>query len=109
LPIPADGDFDDWFELYNPGSTAVNLAGYFLTDNLTNKFQYLITTNGAHTIPAGGYLLVWADEETGQNVSAGVPRTDLHVNFRSRKPAKRSVCSPPTDADRRDHVREPDG
>jgi len=60
----------------------VDLAGYFLTDNLTNKFQYLITTNGPHTIPVGGYLLVWADEETGQNVSAGVPRTDLHVNFR---------------------------
>jgi hypothetical protein len=25
--------------------------------------------------------LVWADNETGQNMSGGVPRPDLHVNF----------------------------
>jgi hypothetical protein len=60
----------------------VDLAGYFLTDNLTNKVPVPHHDQRPHTIPAGGYLLVWADEETGQNVSAGVPRTDLHVNFR---------------------------
>jgi hypothetical protein len=79
---PADGDFEDWFELYNPGDSAVDLAGYFLTDDLSNRTQYQITTSGAHTIPARGYLLVWADSETGQNLTAGVPRPDLHVNFR---------------------------
>ena len=78
---PADGDFDDWFELYNPGTNTVDLAGYFLTDTLTNKFKYQITTNGPHTIAPLGFLLVWADNETGQNLSAGVPRADLHVNF----------------------------
>jgi hypothetical protein len=78
---PADGDFDDWFELYNPGTNAVELAGYFLTDTLTNKFKYQITTNGPHTIAPLGFLLVWADNEPGQNLSDGVPRADLHVNF----------------------------
>jgi len=78
---PADFDYDDWFELYNPGTNTVNLAGYYLTDVLTNKTKYLITTNGPHTIGPGGFLLVWADNETGQNVSGGVPRSDLHVNF----------------------------
>jgi hypothetical protein len=88
LADPADANFEDWFELYNPATNAVDIAGYYLTDSLTNaagvvsnKFQYLITTNGAHLIPAHGYLLVWADNETGQNLSAGVPRPDLHVNF----------------------------
>jgi hypothetical protein len=81
LADPADGDFDDWFELYNPGTNAVNLAGYYLTDVLSNPTKYLITTNGAHVIPALGHLLVWADNETGQNMSGGVPRQDLHVNF----------------------------
>jgi hypothetical protein len=81
LADPADNDYDDWFELYNPTTNTVDLAGYYLTDTLTNKFKYLITTNGAHTIAPGGYLLVWADNETGQNVSGGLPRTDLHVDF----------------------------
>ncbi len=88
LADPADGNFEDWFELYNPATNAVDLAGYYLTDSLTNaagvvtnKLKYLITTNGPHVIPPQGYLLVWADNETGQNVSGGVPRPDLHVNF----------------------------
>jgi hypothetical protein len=82
LADPADADFEDWFEIYNPNASAVNLAGYYLTDSLTNKFQHLITTNGPHIIPPHGHLLVWADNETGQNMSGGVPRTDLHVSFR---------------------------
>jgi len=82
---PADGDFDDWFELYNPTTNTVDLAGYYLTDVLSNKTKYLITTNGPHTIGPGGFLLVWADNETGQNTSAGVPRPDLHVNFQLAK------------------------
>jgi hypothetical protein len=81
LADPADLDYDDWFELYNPGTNTVDLAGYYLTDVLTNKTRYLITTNGPHTIGPGGFLLVWADNEPGQNVSGGVPRSDLHVNF----------------------------
>jgi hypothetical protein len=81
LADPADGQFEDWFELYNPGTNAVDLAGYFLTDVLTNKTKFQITTNMAHIIPPGGYLLVWADNETGQNTVGGVPRPDMHVNF----------------------------
>src|SRR6185503_18253654 len=85
LADPADNNYDDWFELYNPTTNTVDLAGYYLTDTLTNKFKYRITTNGAHTIAPGGYLLVWADNATGQNVSGGVPRTDLHVDFQLAK------------------------
>jgi hypothetical protein len=78
---PADGDYDDWFELYNPGPTVVDLGGYFLTDNLTNKFQFEIPNSGQYTIPAGGFLLVWADGETGQN---STNRADLHASFSLR-------------------------
>ncbi len=82
---PADGDHEDWFEIYNPGTNTVDLTGYYLTDTLADKFKYLITTNGPHTIGPHGHLLVWADNETGQNTSGGVPRTDLHVNFQLAK------------------------
>ncbi len=37
-----------------PATNAVDLAGYYLTDALTNKFKYLITTNGPHIIPPQG-------------------------------------------------------
>ncbi|WCJ58246.1 lamin tail domain-containing protein [Fontisphaera persica] len=76
---PADGDFEDWFELHNPGDSPVNLAGYYLTDNLANPRQYRIPDG--FVIPARGFLLVWADNETGQNaLGAG-----LHVNFALRQ------------------------
>jgi hypothetical protein len=78
---PADGDYDDWFELYNPGPNSVDLGGNFLTDNLTNKFQFEVPSNGQYTIPPGGYLLVWADGEAGQN---STNRADLHVSFNLR-------------------------
>jgi hypothetical protein len=78
LADPADGGFEDWFEIYNPGATAVDLGGYFLTDSLTNKFQFEVPNNGHYRVPAGGYLLVWADNETSQN---NTNRADLHVNF----------------------------
>lgn len=78
LTDPADGNYEDWFELYNPGTNAVDLGGYYLTDNLTNKFQFDIPNNGHYVIPAHGYLLVWADNESGQN---STNRADLHVNF----------------------------
>ncbi len=62
---PADGDFDDWIELYNPASTPADLSGYFLSDNLTNRTASVLPPGTV--IPAGGFLLVWADGETGQN------------------------------------------
>jgi hypothetical protein len=73
---PADGDFDDWFELYNPGNTAVSLGGYYLTDNLGDRTKYRVP-NGV-MVPAHGFLLVWADNQPSQN---GGTNGHLHVNF----------------------------
>ncbi len=78
LADPADQDFDDWIELYNAGDFAVDLGGYFLTDNLANGNQFMIPTNGQYVIPPRGFLLVWADNEANQN---SPDRPDLHVNF----------------------------
>ena len=74
---PADGDFEDWFELFNSGSGSVDLSGYYLTDSLSNWNQYRIPSGVV--LPAGAYLLVWADDETGQN---SIPNGDLHVSFK---------------------------
>lgn len=78
LADPADSQFEDWFELYNAGTNTVDLGGYYLTDNLGNPFQFQIPNNGYYVIPAGGYLLVWADNEAAQN---STNRADLHASF----------------------------
>jgi hypothetical protein len=71
-----DGQSDDWFELYNPDDRIVSLAGFKLTDTLNepNKF----TVPAGITISPHGFLLVWADEDSGQTRTNG----DLHVNFK---------------------------
>ncbi len=73
---PADGRYDDWFELYNPATTPADLSGYTLTDTFANPTRYTIPSGVV--VPPGGFLLVWADDETNQNA----PGRDLHVNFR---------------------------
>jgi len=78
LADPADGHFDDWFEIYNPGSGLADLTGYFLTDDLlTNKFKFKIPVG--YSIPPGGHLLVWADSDANQNTTNS---PDLHVSFK---------------------------
>jgi hypothetical protein len=52
-------DFPDWVELYNSGTNAIDLGGYYLSDNLDEPFRWRIPNNT--TIPVGGHLLVWAD------------------------------------------------
>ncbi len=76
LTDPADNDIEDWFELYNGGNATVDLSGFTLTDDQSNPAQWIIP-NGT-TIPAGGYLLVWADGEPGQNGATA----DLHTSFK---------------------------
>ncbi len=76
-PDPVDGLFQDWFELFNPNSNGVDLAGFRLTDDLDEPEPWVIPSNT--TIAARGFLLVWADGETNQN---GLGEGDLHVPFR---------------------------
>jgi hypothetical protein len=77
LPNPLTGKFSDWFELYNYGASPANLAGFYLTDSLTNAFQFEIPPG--YTIPPHGFLLVWADGKS----TNGTP--DLHVTFKMSK------------------------
>jgi hypothetical protein len=74
---PLDSLFQDWFELFNPNTSAVNLGGFHLTDNLANPTKFTIPTNTM--IAARGFLLVWADENGSQNSPTNA---DLHANFR---------------------------
>jgi len=58
------GDFDDWFEIYNPGPMAVDVSGMYLTDKLDRPMKWKIPVGAV--IAAGGRLLVWADDEPAE-------------------------------------------
>lgn len=77
LADPSNGQYEDWFELYNPTDLPLDLAGYYLTDTLTNWSQDRIPAG--FTVPAHGFLLVWADGAPHFNTTN---HPDLHVNFK---------------------------
>lgn len=55
---------EDWVEIYNAGSTDINLAGYYVTDNLNNSEEFQQDSTASNLIlPSGGYLLIWASGE----------------------------------------------
>ncbi len=65
------GAFEDWIELYNAGPTDVNLAGYYISDDATNPLIWQISADNASltTVPAGGYLILWADKDTEEGAN----------------------------------------
>jgi hypothetical protein len=75
---PADNQQDDWFEIYNAEPFPVDLGGFYMTDDPNLSTKYRVPTTGRYTVPANGFLLVWADNQTNENSMA---RSNLHVNF----------------------------
>ena len=63
------GEYDDWIELYNQSSAPVNVGGMYLTDDPAEpaKWQFPKNAPARTTIPAHGYLLVWADGAVGDS------------------------------------------
>lgn len=65
------GSYEDWVEIYNPGPDPVEMGGLFLTDDLTLTTQWAFPDT---TIDAGGFLLVWCDNDSGDG--------PLHATFK---------------------------
>jgi hypothetical protein len=75
---PADGLYQDWFELFNPNTNSVNLSGFYLTDNLGLPTKWPVPLGTV--IAPGGFLLVWADNQPAQN-AAYATNGQLHAGF----------------------------
>jgi hypothetical protein len=69
-----DGDYSDWLEIYNPGSSPVNLSGWSLTDNPGNLDKWKFPNI---TINAGTYLVVFASDKNKVLLGG-----NLHTNFK---------------------------
>lgn len=70
------GEYDDWFELYNATADSLDIGGLYFTDNfaLPTKWQVPLHNPEQTTLPPGGYLVLWADEQNGQGL--------LHAEFK---------------------------
>jgi hypothetical protein len=59
------GDADDWIEIYNAGTSAVDLKGFVLS--YSSGTSQMISSS--LTIAADGYVLLWADASPGQGAA----------------------------------------
>ncbi len=66
---PDYNESSDWLELYNAGTSTVNIGGYYLTDNFNIPEKWQIPAGTS--IGAGGFLVIWADSYN----------TGLHTSF----------------------------
>ncbi len=68
------GEFDDWIEIFNASNQPIWLGDKFLSDNSNSPTKWAFPNI---TIPAGGFLLVWADGQPTQG--------PLHTNYKLDK------------------------
>lgn len=66
----------DWVEFYNAGSSSLNMAGMYLTDDFSNltKFRIPSGSSSATTISGNDHLVFWFDEE--------IYKGPTHANFK---------------------------
>jgi hypothetical protein len=67
-----NNETEDWIELYNTTSNAINIGGYVLTDDDANLDKYVVP-EGTVMAP-NSYLIIWADEDGTQG--------PYHANFK---------------------------
>ncbi len=71
------GDYPDWIEIYNAGSNEVMLGGYYMSDVLndpTSLFQIPDTYPDSVTVPAGGFIVFYANKGEESSV--------MNLNFK---------------------------
>ena len=69
-----DGDDEDWIEIYNPGNSSVNLAGWHLTDDRNDLTKW---TFPELALEPSQSLVVFASDKDRK-----VSGTELHTNFK---------------------------
>ena len=70
--LDEDGDTSDWIEIWNGSPGPVDLAGWHLSDDLSDLTRWTLPSR---VVPAGGALVVFA---SGKNRLG----SELHTNFK---------------------------
>lgn len=81
----SNGDYDDWFELYNNTGNTLSLDNLYASDSPSNltKWQFPAGT----TIAPYSYLIVWADQDSLE--------TGLHADFKFSAAGEYCILSYP--------------
>ena len=69
-----DGDEPDWIEFQNSGPSEVDMGGWYLTDDASNRTKWSFPLGT--TIASNGFLIVFADGAT-----VALTNGELHANF----------------------------
>ena len=67
------GEFDDWFEIYNPEDYPVRLEGFYVSDKKDNLTKWQFPASDIEILP-GEYIIIWCDEDQEQGAT--------HTNFK---------------------------
>lgn len=90
-----DGEYEDWIEIYNETSEAINLNGYGLSDDYDRPYRWVFPDI---TIEPGDFLLVWASGKNRVN-----PTAPLHTNFSISASSEEIILTAP-DGSRIDEI-----
>lgn len=66
------GQHEDWIELYNNTTSALDLFGLYLSDNATNPLKFALPDV---VVQPHDYIIIWADEDPGTP-------SYIHANFK---------------------------
>ncbi|WP_246046722.1 lamin tail domain-containing protein [Pontiella desulfatans] len=74
----AAGEYSDWVEIHNASGEAVDLAGWYLTDDITDlrKWQFP-STGSTSSLADDGYLLIFMDDSVDSIIG-----NELHAGFK---------------------------
>ncbi len=80
-----NGEFEDWFEIFNTNPYSVDVGGLYLTDSIgaPTKFRIPSHTPSMSTISPQGYLVFFADDQQDQGIN--------HVNFKLKREGEQIV------------------
>ena len=73
--LDPQGESDDWVEIHNAGTQAIDMAGMYLTDDPAAPRKWQIPANAPQLtrIAPKGYLLIWLEGDTADS--------GLHASF----------------------------
>ena len=83
-------NFSDWIELFNAEDTTVNISGYFITDDFSNPYKFILPDSTF--IEAHNYFIIWANGKNyypgeyhivPEDINIGV--NGYHSNFKLKK------------------------
>lgn len=90
LANPDTAGYPDWIEIYNAGLQAIDLKGFYVSDDSSSAEKYQIPAGAGNKtiVPAKGHLIIFADNFSTLGA--------LHASFSLSKSGEMVVLSNPS-------------